>query len=149
MSRRWTIRLGCLLLGLLIALGANAAAPDAIVGTWLTEDGSSKVAVAATKGADGGTVYAGTVAWLKEPTRDGKPVQDANNPDAALRTRPILGLEILSGFKAAPGGGWVGGTRYAPRAGKRHPATLSLTADGRLQLEVKAGLLWKTVYWTR
>lgn len=83
------------------------------------------------------------------PTRDGVAVHDANNPDAALRGRPILGLEILSGFKAAPGGGWVCSTRYAPRAGKRHPATLSLTADGRLQLEVKAGLLWKTVYWTR
>ena len=75
------------------------------------------------------------------PTRDGVAVHDANNPDAALRGRPILGLEILAGFKAAPGGGWV--------CGKRHPATLSLTADGRLQLEVKAGLLSKTVYWTR
>lgn len=149
MSRRWTIRLGCLLLGLLIALGANAAAPDAIVGTWLTEDGSSKVAVAATKGADGGTVYAGTVAWLKEPTRDGKPVQDLKNPDAALRTRAILGLEILSGFKATPGGGWAGGTIYSPRAGKRYPAELSLAPDGRLQVKVLAGLVSKTVDWTR
>ncbi len=128
---------------------AGSAPADAIVGTWLTEDGSSKVAVAATKGADGGTLYAGTVTWLKEPTRDGKPVQDANNPDAALRTRAILGLEILSGFKATTGGGWVGGTIYSPRAGKRYPAELSLAPDGRLQVKVLAGLVSKTVYWTR
>ena len=140
MSRRWTIRLGCLLLGLLIALGANAAAPDAIVGTWLTEDGSSKVAVAATKGADGGTVYAGTVAWLKEPTRDGKPVQDANNPDAALRTRPILGLEILSGFKATPGSGHVFAATLAQ--GEPHPIAAPFTIErfhtGRLIDEAAA-----------
>lgn len=149
MTRSWTIRLCSLLLGLLIAVSASAAAPDAIVGTWLTEDGSSKVTVAATTGADGGTVYTGTVTWLAEPKRDGKPVQDANNPDAALRTRAILGLEILSGFKATPGGGWAGGTIYSPRAGKRYPAELALAPDGRLQVKVLAGLLSKTVYWTR
>ena len=40
---------------------AEDARSGAIVGTWLTEDGSSRVAIAATKGADGGTLYAGTV----------------------------------------------------------------------------------------
>jgi uncharacterized protein (DUF2147 family) len=149
MNSCWT-RLCSLFVAALIAHGAGAAAAlDALVGTWLTEDGSSRVVIAAGQGADGGTVYAGKVAWLKDPTRDGVAVHDANNPDAALRGRPILGLEIVSGFKAAPGGGWTGGTLYSPRAGKSYPAMLSLTADGRLQIEVKAGILSKTVYWTR
>jgi hypothetical protein len=69
-------------------LAGNAAAPpDAIVGTWLTEDGSSRVDIAATRGADGATVYAGRVSWLRDPTRDGKPLHDANNENPGLRDR--------------------------------------------------------------
>ena len=135
------------LLGLPWAAWA-AAAPDAILGSWLTDDGASKVEVTAAKAADGSTVYNGRVVWLKEPIRDGQPLQDRNNDDAALRSRPILGLVVLSGFKAG-GGGYGGGTVYSPRAGKAYPAELAIGADGRLVLKVKAGLLTKTDYWTR
>ena len=131
-----------------VAFGA-AASPDALLGTWLTDDGASKVEISASKAADGSSVYSGKVVWLKDAVRDGQPVHDEHNADAALRQRPILGLPILSGFKAAPGGGWSGGTVYAPRAGKSYPAELSIGADGRLQLKVHAGLLTKTDYWTR
>lgn len=131
-------------------VGSSAAAQDAFVGTWLTDEGDSKVEIAATPAAAGGpAVYAGKVVWLKEATRDGKPLRDGNNSDAALRERPIMGLEILSGFKPAAGGGLTGGTVYSPRAGKSYPAEISLAADSRLQLKVKAGLVSKTVYWTR
>ncbi len=133
-----------------LPVAGQAAAPqDAIVGSWLTDGGASKVEVSATKAADGSSVYVGKVAWLKEPTRDGKPLRDANNADASQRERPILGLEIVSGFKPSAAGGWTGGTVYSPRAGKRFPAELSLAADGRLQIKVKAGIVSKTVFWTR
>jgi len=132
-----------------LPVAGQAAAPqDAIVGTWLTADGASRVEVSATKAADGSSVYAGKVTWLKEPMRDGKPLRDANNGDAGLRERPILGIEILSGFKATAGG-WSGGTVYSPRAGKNFPADVSIAPDGRLQLKVKAGILSETDYWTR
>lgn len=126
----------------------RAAAPDAIVGTWLTDDGASKVEVTATKASDGSSIYNGKLTWLKEATRDGQPLRDANNADAAQRGRPILGIAILSGFKPVAGG-WSGGTVYSPRAGKSFPAELSIAPDGRLELKVKAGLLSKTDYWTR
>jgi uncharacterized protein (DUF2147 family) len=135
---------------LLLALAARAAAPqDAIVGTWLTEDGGSKVEVSATRASDGGSVYSGKVVWLKDPTRNGKPLVDAKNDDASLRDRPVLGLEILSGFKANGAGAWTGGTLYSPRNGKSFPADLSLLADGRLEVKVKAGIVTRTVNWTR
>jgi uncharacterized protein (DUF2147 family) len=145
--RRW---LGAgLLLPLASWAGAvRAASADAILGTWLTDDGASKVEVSATRTADGSSVYAGKVIWLKEPMRDGRPVHDANNADTSQRERPILGLTILSGFRAT-GGGWGGGTVYSPRAGKSYPAELSVAPDGRLQLKVSAGILSKTDYWTR
>jgi uncharacterized protein (DUF2147 family) len=132
-----------------LPMASQAATPqDAIVGTWLTDDGASKVDVSATKAADGSSVYGGKVTWLKEPTRDGRPLRDANNADTALRERPIVGIQILSGFKAAAGG-WSGGTVYSPRAGKSFPAELSIAPDGRLQLKVNAGILSRTDYWTR
>jgi uncharacterized protein (DUF2147 family) len=127
---------------------ARSASADDIVGTWLTDDGASKVEVKSAKAAGGGAVYNGTVVWLKEPLRDGKPLLDAHNSDATLRGRPILGLPILSGFKATATG-LSGGTVYSPRAGKSFPAELSLAADGRLRLDVKAGILSKTDYWSR
>ncbi len=121
---------------LLLPLVAQAAGPqDAIVGTWLTEDGTSKVDVSASRAADGSSVYSGKVLWLKDPMHDGAPVRDANNEDAALRASPILGLEILSGFKATGAGAWTGGTLYSPRNGKSFPAELSLLADGRLEVQ--------------
>jgi uncharacterized protein (DUF2147 family) len=125
-----------------------ATPPDAILGTWLTDDGASKVEIVAAKAADGSSVYSGKLVWLKQPLRDGRPLSDQHNADAALRGRPILGLQILSGFKAG-GAGWSGGTVYAPKAGKSFPAELSLAGDGRLQLKVSAGLLSRTDYWTR
>jgi uncharacterized protein (DUF2147 family) len=127
---------------------ARAAPADAIAGTWLTEDGASKVEVSSAKASDGNVVFGGKVVWLKEPMRDGKPLLDANNLNAALRGRPILGLPILLGFKATDSG-WSGGMVYSPRAGKSFPADLELTGDGRLQLKVKAGLLSRVDYWTR
>jgi len=149
----WTVkRLAGVLVMTVVAwlpVAGQAATPqDAIVGTWLTDDGASKVDVSATKSADGSSVYSGKVTWLKEPTRDGQPLRDANNADTGLRERPILGIEILSGFKATAGG-WSGGTVYSPRAGKSFPADLSIAPDGRLQLKVKAGIMSKTDYWTR
>ena len=130
-------------------VGQAATPQDAIVGTWLTEDGGSKVVVVASSAADGSTVYSGKVSWLKDPTRDGKPLRDANNDNAALRDRPILGLEILSGFKATGTGAWTGGTLYSPRRGESFPAELSLLPDGSLELKVKAGIMTRTVKWTR
>lgn len=41
----------------LAAPWAQAAAPDAILGTWLTDDGASKVEVTASRAGDGSIVY--------------------------------------------------------------------------------------------
>lgn len=130
------------------ASAVQAADAEAIIGTWLTDGGASKVEVAAVRGADGSTVYDGRVVWLKEPMRDGQALLDAHNADPSQRSRPILGLTVLSGFRPA-GTRWTGGTVYSPRAGKAYPAELSIAPDGRLALKIDAGLLSRTDYWTR
>jgi uncharacterized protein (DUF2147 family) len=126
-----------------------AASPDSIVGTWLTEDGASRVEVSVERGTDGSGFYSGKVVWLKEAGIAGKPVLDANNSDATLRGRPIMGIEILSGFRNTAEGVWTGGTVYSPRRGRTYPAELALTPEGRLDIRVKSGLLTTHQIWTR
>ena len=139
----------CALLLLLLAGPLWAADPqDAILGTWFTDDGASRVEVTRATAADGSIVYSGKLTWLKEPGRDGKPALDVNNSDVTLRSRPLLGITILADFKASATG-WSGGTVYAPRRGKSFPAELSVLAAGRLQLNIKAGMISRTDYWTR
>src|SRR5262245_7712666 len=121
-----------------------AAAGDGILGTWITEGGESKVEV-----AHGGATYSGKVTWLKDGMRDGKPVMDAKNANPALRSRPLMGLEILSGFTLQPDGVWKSGTVYSPRKGQAYPAEISLTKDGRVDIKVKDGMFSRHVYWTR
>lgn len=122
----------------------QAAGDDAIAGTWLTENRDSKVAIERT-----GNTFSGKIVWLQTPEPNGKPLMDAKNVDAALRTRPIMGLEILSQFAPSAGGMWTGGTIYSPRNGRSYPAQLSITADGKLDIRVKDGVFSKHLYWTR
>lgn len=139
---------GAVSIAALSALPAAWAEADPVAGPWLTEDGDSKVEIA-TSGSGAAARLDGKVVWLAQPLHDGKPALDAQNADATLRARPIMGLAVLSGFTRGAGGEWPGGTIYAPRSGKTYPAALSIGADGRLQIKVKAGLVTKSVTWTR
>ena len=115
---------------------------DAIAGTWLTEGGDSKVEISRS-----GPSYGGKVVWLKEPERDGKPLHDANNSNASLRDRPIMGVEILSGFSYAASGVWSGGTVYSPRKGRRLPGG-AFPRKGRAPRHQGEGRdLSKHLYW--
>ncbi len=122
----------------------QAAGEDAIAGTWLTENRDSKVRIERS-----GNAYSGKIVWLQEPEPNGKPLLDAKNSNTALRTRPILGLEILSSFTPAADGSWQGGTIYSPRNGRSYSAQMSITPDGKLDIRVKDGILSKHLYWTR
>lgn len=119
------------------------AQDDAIAGTWLTDAADSKIEIA--KNADS---YTGKVVWLRQPQRNGKPAIDAKNEDPAQRSRPIMGLLVLSGISAAGDGLWRG-TLYSPQKGRSYPVELSVAKDGRLDLKVKSGMLSKHVLWTR
>lgn len=147
-----------LLIGLtigLFALSTTAFAgsgADAIVGTWLINDGTAKVEIVDAQG-----VYNGHVVWLKAPLfpaddsqgMAGKPKVDRLNPDPSLRTRPIIGLTMLAGFHYDGSHGWNGGTLYVPSSGKSYPCKLSIGSDGSLKVAVGGGIFGKTVTWTR
>lgn len=112
---------------LLLPSSALAVSANDIVGVWLTPGGKSNVQI-----SKSGNSYVGKLIWLKEPNRNGKPKTDINNQDASLRSRPLKGLSLLSGF-TFKGDHWEGSI-YNPEDGKTYSCVLYL--KGR-NLEVR------------
>ena len=124
---------------------AAASAQD-VIGKWKLEDGSAIVEV-----YQEGNVYNGKIVWLKNPTEaDGTPAVDSNNPDKSLRTRQVLGLNMLHGLKK-DGGKYAGGKIYDPGNGKTYNCSMKVEGDVlrvRGSLDAK-GLLGRTMDWFR
>jgi uncharacterized protein (DUF2147 family) len=123
---------------------ARAADPN---GTWLTQTGTSRIKV-----ADCGGALCGTIVWLKEPTDPdtGKPKTDKNNSDAAKRSRPLLGVQIVLGMKPSGADKWSGQV-YNAEDGKTYSGNLTYPGGNSLQLQGCAlgGLVCKGQTWTR
>ena len=127
---------------LLFAAAVRAEAP---IGIW--ETGESHVEI-----YECGALLCGRIIALDEPLdADGKEKTDENNPDPALRSRPIIGMDLIAGFSRESDRKWVGGTIYDPRDGKTYKCKMSVQDDGSLEVRGYVGvpLFGKTVVWTR
>jgi uncharacterized protein (DUF2147 family) len=133
------LRLFALMVAVSIPMPAFAAAP--VNGNWYSDNKDSIVTI-----GQCGPVVCGKISKIIAPTKDGKPARDENNPNPALRNRPVLGLELLSGFKDA-GKEWVG-VIYDPRAGKSYKSKLVRLVNGNLQVKGCVGPFCKSVIFT-
>ena len=89
-----------ILISMIFMLAPLAAAfAQDVVGKWKLADGTAIVEVYRQ-----GDVFNGKIVWLQDPTEpDGSPAVDNNNPDPKLRSRKLLGLNMLSGLKKSGG----------------------------------------------
>jgi uncharacterized protein (DUF2147 family) len=126
---------------LLLILPAASFAAAPVNGRWLTTEKDSIIEIGQCAAA-----VCGKIAQILRPTKDGKPALDANNPNPAMRARPILGLTILSGF-VANGESWKGSI-YDPRAGKTYSSYLTKLANGNLKVQGCVGPFCKTFIYT-
>jgi uncharacterized protein (DUF2147 family) len=126
---------GLMLSALLISPAAHAQEAN---GTW----SMGKVTV---KVAECGSNLCAKIVALAEPISkiDGKPKVDRENPDAAKRTRPLIGLTVMSGMKSAGDGTWKGRI-YNPDDGKTYNATMRLSGDTMKVQGCVLGVLCKT-----
>jgi len=130
--------------GLLLAAPSVVLAEDA-VGLW--ETGESHMEI-----YECGDRICGRIAALDDPLdEDGNERLDKNNPDPALRSRPIIGMDIIVGLVRTGKKKWEDGTIYDPRDGKTYKCVIKLKRDGSLKVRGYIGtpLLGKTVVWTR
>ena len=127
---------------LFAALPAAAAAP--IAGRYLTEDGSGVIQVGPC-GPGGGAGTCGRLVTILK-AKPNAPRTDVNNGNPALRTRPILGMPILTGFADA-GKDWRGQI-YDPRNGKTYKSIVTRERDGSLTVKGCIAFICKTQRWT-
>ena len=135
------IRTTLLAAALLAPLPSAAAAPS-VAGAWLTDDGKAVVEIAPC-----GDRMCGRIARVLA-TGANVPRTDVNNPEASRRNRPLVGLQILSGFKAGAGQ-WEGGRAYDPKSGKSYDARLRLNTDGSLRVTGCVLFVCRSKRWTR
>ena len=120
---------------------------QSLVGTWLTQDGSSRVQFRSCA-----QNQCGYIVWLREPVdpETGKARQDKFNSNESLKSRPLVGLLMITDIAATTAGAWEA-TLYNPRDGNSYKGQLTDLGGGRLQLKGCAllGLICKTEVWTR
>jgi uncharacterized protein (DUF2147 family) len=115
-------------------------------GTWLSEDGGTKVRI-----VNCGGKLCGTVIWLDEPLdrATGKPKTDKLNPDPAKRTRPLVGLQVVTGMTPSGPNKWSGSI-YNADDGRTYKAHLSVEGTSRAKVVgCVLAVLCKGHVWTR
>lgn len=121
------------------ALLAPTAALAGPAGKWRVGDGSAVIKV-----HDCGAGLCGSIDMLAE--HDAK---DENNPNPAQRSRPLVGLPIMSLQKS--GQNMWSGTIYNAKDGQNYSAKLTQTSEASLTLEgcVADTNLCGEDHWTR
>lgn len=121
---------------------------DDVLGVWLNEDKDAHVEMFKRNGK----IY-GKIVWLKEPidSETGKPKVDKHNPDPALKTRPTMGMELLTGFVFDGDDEWSDGEIYDPKSGKTYDCYMEFDSKDVLKIRgyIGVSLLGRTTYWTR
>lgn len=137
------------------AAGAKSDPANAVLGLWTTPNDKSRVRIY--KASDG--KYQGRIVWLKKPNYPagfhnkalaGKPKVDIHNPKKELRSRPVMGMDVLTGFKYSPSNhDWRKGKCYDPEEGKTYTCRMWLKGDNTLMVRGYVWIFHKTQTWHR
>lgn len=133
--KKWMTAAGLLIL----PLSAQAASP--ITGRWVTQSKDGVVEVYPC-----GEHICGKLSKFLVNPPAGPGAKDINNPDKALRSRTILGMNVLTGFKAA-GDEWKGQI-YDPKSGKTYRSIVYKGKSGNLVVKGCIGPFCQAQTWT-
>jgi uncharacterized protein (DUF2147 family) len=120
---------------------------DAMLGVWETGNGKARIKIDKINNK-----YFGKIVWLREPNdENGKAKVDKNNPDEALRTKPLLGYNMLKEFQYKGEKVWEEGTIYDPESGSTYSCTITMTDDNTLDVRgyIGVSLFGRTDVWKR
>ena len=113
------------------------AASPGLAGDWVNADRSAVIRIARCGG--------GLCGRIVRVLARGVPTTDAHNPDRALRNRPLVGINVLSGFSASG----AGGRAYNPQNGRSYRTTLRLNPNGTLRVTGCVMVICRSQTWTR
>ncbi len=136
-----------LLTGFVLSYPAFADPRFEVEGVWLTPDGDSKVEIYDC----GDGTPCGRVVWIDPEALEAPDtpdtVTDRNNPDPELRSRPVVGLIMLSEFERGRSR-WKSGRIYDPETGRTYGSRLKQLDDGRLEVKGCVGPICITQRWS-
>lgn len=122
---------------LLATTPAMAAAP--ISGKWMTAEKDSIIEIAPC-----GANMCGKISKFLTPVQG--PPFDRNNPNAAMRNRPLLGLPILLALK--DGGKQWEGNIYDPKKGKTYKSKVYMNPNGTMTVKGCIAFFCQGFVWT-
>lgn len=129
-----------------ISFAGFAQNKDAILGKWINSSGEAHVEI-----TKKGEKYFGKIVWVKDPKDEkGNNKTDVKNPDENLRSRPILGLELLKDF-VFEDGKWTDGKIYDPKSGKTYSCNMTMKGNDVLNMRGYIGisLIGRSETWKR
>ncbi|MBN9516873.1 MAG: DUF2147 domain-containing protein [Alphaproteobacteria bacterium] len=138
-------------------LASTASAQQGVAGTWLSASGVAQIKIGPCPDAANGPIC-GFVSNLINPKGpDGQVVapdvaNDYRNENPALRSRKVIGMPLIWGFKATSDPNtFEDGKIYNGEDGKTYSANISLQPDGKLRLRGYVGtpMFGQTQLWTR
>jgi uncharacterized protein (DUF2147 family) len=130
-----------LTLGMFSLAMSATADPLEVNGLWMTQ---SKTGLVEIKDCGDGTPC-GELVWIDAPVPTAQ--LDDNNPDESLRSRSIVGIQMIWGFQNK-GSGWKKGRIYSPEEGKTYRSTIKKLDDGNLQVKGCVGPFCQAQVWT-
>jgi uncharacterized protein (DUF2147 family) len=132
-----------LIVGTLAAGDALASDLADLTGLWRDTRYGALVDI----GDCGNGTLCGRLTWVDARLTEGQ-TQDVRNRDPLLRTRSLIGLQVLWNFTSGPEG-WRDGRLYNPDDGKAFRAHLRLLSASELRVTGCLGLLCRSEVWTR
>lgn len=126
----------------LVAMATPALANGPISGRWITQEKDAVISVTKC----GASLCGRVVKFLKIPP-DGVNQRDGNNPNPKLRTRKVMGMPILSGFKQ-DGKLWRGKI-YDPNSGKTYRSIVRRKSATVLEVKGCVGPFCQTQLWRK
>jgi uncharacterized protein (DUF2147 family) len=130
----------CLAIGLASASVTLAASPLPLVGKWATDDGKAIMEILPC-----GKAHCARIARFLVPEPTGG-ARDTKNPNKALRSRPLLGVNVLTGL-VSDGKVWKG-KGYSPEEGRSFNATVAVNGN-ILNLKGCVMVFCRSVVWKR
>jgi uncharacterized protein (DUF2147 family) len=120
-----------------VAMFCGSAFATDPTGTWLSKSGRTKVRVAPC-----GASFCGTIVWVADD------YGDKYNPDPSLRSRSLVGIQII--YEMKPSGDAYVGRLYNYTDGKSYNGSARLVGPGKLDVSgCVLAIFCKHQIWTK
>ena len=128
-------------------ISAFAQTNSDIVGEWYNAEKDAIITI-----YEDGEMVSGKITWMLYPNDDkGNPKTDPLNPDEKLKSRPRMGMVMMSGFTFIKDKVWDDGELYDPKKGKTYSGMMTLKDSNTIDLRGYIGFsfIGRSSTWTR